>query len=98
MSVQYNTAGDVKGEAWNSKYSVPDATAALLRCVEVVGADGNEKVRADYNSATAFSSTAKAACINFPLGSEVFDLQAKIKWHKTAAAGTDTWCYSGTYT
>ncbi len=95
---RYNNAVTVDGEAWNQQFSVPDATAALLLNVQVVGADGNKKVIADYNSATAFSVSAKAACINFPLGSEVFDITAKITWRKLAAAGTDTWGYSAALT
>ena len=95
---RYNNAAIVDGEAWNQKYSVADATAALLRNVLVICADGNEKVTADYNSATAFSVSAKAACINFPLGSVVFDIQAKITWKKLAVAGTDTWGYSAALT
>ena len=99
MSNRYNNAvSELGGIAWNQKYAVADATAALLKNVQVWVADGNEKVIADYDSATAFSSTAKTACINFPKGSEVFDIQAKILWRKTAASGTDTWCYSATMT
>lgn len=94
MVNRYNNAvPEIGGEAWNQKYSVAAATAALLRNVEIIKADGYEKVRGDYYSATAFSSTAKAACANFPIGSEVFDIQAGILWRKTAVSGTDTWKY-----
>lgn len=90
-TTRYNNAQVVDGEAWNQKYSVAAATAALLQNVLIVGADGNEKVIADYNSSTAFTSSAKAACINFPIGSQVFDLQGFKMYVKVAAAGTDTW-------
>ncbi len=98
MSARYNNAQVVDGKAWNQDFSVAAATAALLKNVLVVGADGNKKVIADYDSSTAFSVSAKAACINFPKGSEVFDIQAKRTYRKTAAAGTDTWCYSTIWT
>ena len=93
-----NAVLEIGGIAWNQKYSVADATAALLHCVRVWVGDADECVEAYYDSTTAFSSTAKAACINFPKGSVVYDLQAKIIWVKTAASGTDTWCYGPTYT
>ncbi len=94
QGTRYNNAQVVDGEAWNEKYAIAAATAALLKNVLVVGADGNKKVIADYDSSTAFSVTAKAACANFPKGSEVFDIQAKVIWKKTAVEGTDTWYYS----
>ena len=93
-----NAVLEIGGIAWNQKYSVDDATAALLHVVRVWVGDSDEVVNAYYDSATAFSSTAKAACINFPKGSVVYDLQAKIIWVKTAAAKTDTLAYSATMT
>jgi hypothetical protein len=99
MSNRINNSLPVElGVAWNQKYSVADATAILFLNVMVLEGGGTKKVIADYNSATVFSTTAKAACIDFPLGSEVFDIRAKVLWRKTAAAGTDTWCYSATMT
>ena len=99
MSNRINNAVlEIGGIAWNQKYSVADATSALLHCVRVWVADNYECVEAFYDSATAFSSTAKTACINFPKGSVVYDLQAKVIYVKTAAAGTDTWAYSATLT
>lgn len=97
QGTRYNNKQVLDGEAWNEKYSVAAATAANLDCLVLTG-NNKEKVLGWWDSATAFSSAAKAACINFPKGSVVFDIQAKITWIKTAASGTDTWAYSGTYT
>lgn len=89
--VKFNNASLNEGRSWQDRYGISAASAALFRCVEMLGADDNYKVRGDYNSATAFSSAVKAECINFPLGSEIFDIQAGKLWRKTAASGTDTW-------
>lgn len=89
--VKYNNASLNEGRSWQDRFGIAAATASLFRCVEMLGADDNYKVRGDYNSSTAFTVSAKAACINFPIGSEVFDIQAGKLYRKTAVAGTDTW-------
>jgi hypothetical protein len=97
-SARYNNSQIYDGVGWNQKYDVAAATAALFLNVLVVTGDKSEKVIGWYDSATAFSSSAKAACISFPKGSIVYDIQAKVIWLKIAAAGTDTWAYSATLT
>lgn len=97
MAARNNNYTVVDGIAWNQKYSVADTYSDNMVVLEV-GGDKTTKVIGWWDSATAFSSAAKAACINFPKGSVVFDIQAKIIWLKTAASGTDTWGYSATLT
>ena len=97
MSARINNNVVFDGEAWNQKFNVAAATAALMDCLVLNGPNGS-RVIGWYDSSTAFSSTAKTACISFPKGAVVFDIQAKITWIKIAAAGTDTWAYSATST
>ncbi len=91
--VKYNNAVVNEGASWQDRYGVALATASLMRTVVTLGADGNETVVAWYNSATAFSTSAAAACANFPLGSIVYDIQGQKQYMKIAAAGTSTWKY-----
>jgi hypothetical protein len=91
--VKYNNAAVGEGASWQDRFNVAAATAALMQNVLTLGADGNVKVIAWYDSSTAFSSTAAAACINFPRGSIVYDIQGEKVYMKTAAAGTSTWKY-----
>ncbi|MHB8483723.1 MAG: hypothetical protein ACYDBV_13500 [Nitrospiria bacterium] len=92
-----NNTSVIDGESFQDAFGLTAAQAKNLDVVRLQS-DNGERVIGWWDNATAFSVAEKAACINFPKGAVVYDIQAKVVWMKIAAAGTDSWAYSATMT
>jgi hypothetical protein len=92
-----NNISTIDGESFQDAFGLTAAQAKNLDVLRLQS-DNGERLIGWWDNATAFSSAEKTACINFPKGAIVYDIQAKIVWMKIAAAGTDTWAYSAIMT
>lgn len=81
-----------ENQGWMDRYQITAGTDDLE--VLVLGANNNVQVLAFYNGSGAINLTNYK---NFPLGSLIFDRQAKKIHQKNAASETDTWVSSSAY-
>lgn len=82
----YRNAVVMDGQPWNKAYGISDAAAADLESVLRYGADGKEKIIADYVGTSITTSDYNG----FPIGSKIFDYSSSTKKIYVKSAAT-TW-------